>query len=197
MSDESELIAELRRLEQHIKLLAEPSKIARMVHEKLSQEGALHDVLEERFFTEGSSGGEPWTALTEGTERSRAKLGFPPSHPILRRSDALMAAVVGGDYSDDELGLYLNLHDGPAPRYTGKGHAKVKKDKHHRGAGGKFAAQTMISDYVWALNERRPFLQDPTDAELQPVLQRRDDLLEAILTAIGNGESVNKALQEA
>lgn len=53
------------------------------------------DGIRQQFETEGAYGGTPWEQLAARTVDERALLGFPPEHPILRRTDRLFDALQG------------------------------------------------------------------------------------------------------
>jgi hypothetical protein len=53
--------------------------------------------LETRAFgSEGATTGAPWPQLAKRTQMQRAKLGFPPAHPILERRGTLKRALTTG-----------------------------------------------------------------------------------------------------
>lgn len=53
------------------------------------------DAIEQQFESEGGYGGTPWQELADRTVEERELLGFPPEHPILRRTDRLFDALQG------------------------------------------------------------------------------------------------------
>jgi hypothetical protein len=80
------------------------------------------------FATEGASTGAPWPQLAKRTQMQRAKLGFPPAHPILERRGTLKRALTTGEGAyvrtsptsleyllSSEVG-YFKYHQSRAPR---------------------------------------------------------------------------------
>jgi len=46
------------------------------------------------FLTEAAGGEEPWPQLAPRTQRERVALGYPPAHPILKRTRELYNSIV-------------------------------------------------------------------------------------------------------
>lgn len=60
----------------------------------------IHALIDGAFESEGGSGDEgAWPELAESTQRERARLGFPPAHPILQRTQKLRRSMTGMDGS--------------------------------------------------------------------------------------------------
>lgn len=57
----------------------------------------FREIVAKAFASEGASTGAPWAPLAESTQADRRRHGFPPAHPILRRTGALMRALTIGD----------------------------------------------------------------------------------------------------
>jgi phage gpG-like protein len=57
----------------------------------------FRDVVGKAFATEGGSTGAPWKPLARSTQAERRRLGFPPAHPILRRTGALARSLTTPD----------------------------------------------------------------------------------------------------
>lgn len=58
---------------------------------------AFQEITAKAFASEGGSTGAPWRPLAESTQRDRQRKGFPPAHPILQRTGALMRALTIGE----------------------------------------------------------------------------------------------------
>jgi phage gpG-like protein len=87
----------------------------------------FREIVKRAFESEGASTGEPWQQLAESTQRDRQAHGFPPAHPILERTGALLRSLVigsDGGYvvatpSQLEIGSdveYLKYHQSNLPR---------------------------------------------------------------------------------
>lgn len=66
---------------------------------------AVQTVVALQFRSEGSHGGETWPALAKRTQAERRRLGFPPAHPILRRTGALEESLTKG--TGDTISAHL------------------------------------------------------------------------------------------
>jgi phage gpG-like protein len=61
---------------------------------------AFHAINAQAFATEGAStDAGAWAALAPQTQTQRARLGYSPAHPILRRSGALEASLTSEAYN--------------------------------------------------------------------------------------------------
>lgn len=97
---------------------------------------AMHDVgtilreaAEKQFVTEGGHASGGWPPLADSTNRDRVRQGFPPVHPIMRRTERLLRSLtVRGDSehveeaSGDSLRFgtlvpYAVYHQSSAPRH--------------------------------------------------------------------------------
>jgi hypothetical protein len=58
---------------------------------------AFQAIVARAFATEGASTGAPWPQLARRTQMQRARLGFPPAHPILERRGTLKRALTTGE----------------------------------------------------------------------------------------------------
>lgn len=59
---------------------------------------AFQAIMAKAFATEGASTDKgAWKQLTPRTQKERAALGFPPAHPILKRTGALERALTIGE----------------------------------------------------------------------------------------------------
>jgi hypothetical protein len=58
---------------------------------------AFQLIVARAFDTEGASTGAPWHALARRTQMQRARLGYPPAHPILQRRGTLARALTTGE----------------------------------------------------------------------------------------------------
>lgn len=90
---------------------------------------AFQAIMVRSFATEGGSTGAPWAQLKRRTQVERARLGFPPAHPILERTGKLKRALTTGEaayirstattleylLSQQEVG-YFKYHQSNAPR---------------------------------------------------------------------------------
>lgn len=63
----------------------------------------FREIVGRAFASEGASTGAPWAPLKPRTQQERARLGFPPAHPILQRTTKLMRALTIGD------GAYVSM----------------------------------------------------------------------------------------
>ena len=92
-SDESrrDLADFLRRLEA----LGDPTPQAVGV-----VQAAIRDGFAAVFASEGAAGAAPWAELAEATRRERARLGYPPAHPILVRTGDYRASFVDPGHAD-------------------------------------------------------------------------------------------------
>jgi hypothetical protein len=57
----------------------------------------FQSIVARAFATEGASTGAPWAPLAKRTQVERAKLGYPPAHPILERRGTLKRALTTGE----------------------------------------------------------------------------------------------------
>lgn len=69
--------------------------------------------LRRNFLTEGANTGRRWAALKPSTQRERARRGYGPAHPILRRRGVLMREVVGARSSVRSGGGAVELRISP------------------------------------------------------------------------------------
>jgi hypothetical protein len=90
-ASERELTDFLRRLEA----LGDPTPQAVGV-----VQAAIHDGFAAVFASEGAAGAAPWAELAEATRRERARLGYPPAHPILVRTGDYRASFVEPGHAD-------------------------------------------------------------------------------------------------
>ena len=90
---------------------------------------AFYRITAAAFSSEGASTGAPWKALAKSTQAERKRLGYGPSHPILRRTGALEDALTGkgGGVAnasgsqlmftvEGEAGKYFKYHQSLRPR---------------------------------------------------------------------------------
>lgn len=176
---------QMRRVHNLRAGLANADAIAQRVNSKLARAGFLQSIVSERFDTEGESGGRSWPGLRPATQAQRKRQGFGATGPILHRSGFLERGATSGRVIATATGITLMFRDGPAPRYVGAGKAKRRRTTGKArtdltlGGGGKTLAPTgRLSDYLLALNARRPFFHAPTKREMRPMLQERDRLIQ-------------------
>lgn len=63
----------------------------RLALDQIGREAA--EAMRENLETEGQSLGVSWPPLAETTNRDRQARGFPPEHPMLRRTDQLIGSI--------------------------------------------------------------------------------------------------------
>lgn len=78
------------------------------------------------FTSEGSSGRGKWAPLAPATRRQRARLGYPPAHPIQVRSGALRDHVLNTPAQITRTPGGFELRIAPSPTVAGDGKRKYR-----------------------------------------------------------------------
>jgi hypothetical protein len=174
-------------LRQARRQLARTETIALLVNKILAKANYMNDIVAQRFATEGASGGNRWRSLAPATIADRKRFGFAPG-PILFRSGRLCDAAVNGDPVWDVESVRLRLKRRAAPKYVGKGRAKLRKAK-----DPKYAR---IEVYGYRLNQDRPFFQPPSGDEAVEMLKLRDYLISGAASVAANGGDPREWLEQ-
>jgi hypothetical protein len=203
---------QLWRLYHATKYLNDPSQLALIINRrlcKIDNGGLVRGIIQTRFLTGGVSGGFPWPNLADKTVEQRARQGYGPSGPILKRSGFLKDAAVLGTLNANAEQIVLTFKDGPAPQYVSKreaivrvlsGKSSAKRKKVNRvaivnNARGAHEATGRLSDYAGDLNRSRPFYGAPQPNELAPLFEARNRIIAAAVSAIANGRSMFAAIE--
>ena len=101
---------------------------------------AVQSVIAAQFASEGAHGGEIWKPLKPRTQRERQRLGFQPSHPILRRTGDLEKSLTQGTGDTISAHLPLQYRYGTAVPYFVYHQSKAPRTRLPRRAPVEFAA---------------------------------------------------------
>ena len=125
-----------------------PRQAVFMIEEKINREGWMQKIIQKRFATESAHGGAGrWRRLQDSTARFRKRHGFGKWHPINVQTGTLKEAAI---------------------RYvqgTFRAHGKLNWD-----------AADIGVEYAEYVEDKRPFMQEPSSQELAPVMRRARDL---------------------
>jgi len=128
--------------------------VARRVEERINAEGHMQRMMKARFQAEAEHGpgSRKWKALSPRTLISRMRAGFGRG-PILQNTRALAGAAQAAVAGTFKLkGVKWSIS-----------RVAVPYGKYHQSGGGRLPA--------------RPFINNPTPTELQPVMKRVKDII--------------------
>lgn len=155
--------SQLRRLNNTVFYLNNPERLLIRVNKKLIEEGWIDEMIAERFDSQGSSQGNPWAPLKVDTIRDRARKGFGPS-PILVRTGSLLDKALSSTKKALAEGIEVKMR-------------------------GDTTVADALNDGTFTI-PARPFFGAPTAAEIEPLVRRRNQLINEALRRLANGESL-------
>ena len=130
-----------------------PNVLSKEANAKIVRERMVERMVRSRFETEGGSTGMRWKALKPSTVSQRRRQGFAPG-PVLVRSGTLMKAAVTGREKPTRTGIVKRMRNTQGPAYAGR------------------SAPKALSVYAGALNQERPFYNNPSQRESRDIVRR-------------------------